>query len=418
MRQAEYLRFLKSCVNSKSLMIGLVLTSFSISPATAATTANGAEQKAQTSPQKLKVSLLPSPKIETQDGRNQIRLASFLQYDGVQAFGDAPGQRDGATLRRARFGFRGFVAKDWKYNFMLEGATGDIQLFDANVSYTGFKNVTLSVGQFKEPMGLEWASGCPWWTFMDRSLVASLTPKRSQGFAIATGGEKWRAKLAYFADGATMAKAPSEDGGLTGRFYVAPIHNKKTTLHFGVSASMRHQDPSPTTLAFKAKHETARANAAALNTGVIDQVDGRNLMAGEALFIKGPFSVQAEYARAKADRIGAASVDFSSYYIEGSVFVIGGARNYKFKKGAIAAPKLNKSSKIGAIELAARYDTLDLDDRDITGGVMDRYTAGVNWYTTKHIRLTTNYVHSSSKRANAPQNIKRDSIAVRAQLAF
>jgi phosphate-selective porin OprO/OprP len=45
----------------------------------------------------------------------------------------------------------------------------------------------------------------------------------------------------------------------------------------------------------------------------------------------------------------------------------------------------------GAWELAARYSTLDLNDAGVSGGEMDVYSLGVNWWLTSASQFSLNY---------------------------
>ena len=55
--------------------------------------------------------------------------------------------------------------------------------------------------------------------------------------------------------------------------------------------------------------------------------------------------------------------------------------------------RLHPRGKRGAVELAVRYSTLDLNDLDenVSGGKGDNVTIGVNWYANSNVRLMTNY---------------------------
>jgi len=47
----------------------------------------------------------------------------------------------------------------------------------------------------------------------------------------------------------------------------------------------------------------------------------------------------------------------------------------------------------GAWEVAARYDLLDMNTKNINGGALDIFTLGVNWYLTPRVRLMSDWVH-------------------------
>ena len=83
----------------------------------------------------------------------------------------------------------------------------------------------------------------------------------------------------------------------------------------------------------------------------------------------------------------------------------------------------------GAWELAVRYSTMDLDDRQfnpvaanrVRGGLQDIWTFGVNWYINNTIKTQLNYQNVSVNRLNAAgvqigQDI--DQVSMRLQVAF
>ena len=53
-------------------------------------------------------------------------------------------------------------------------------------------------------------------------------------------------------------------------------------------------------------------------------------------------------------------------------------------------------------EVALRYSHLDLDDKCVSGGVMDNITFGVNWYTNAYCKVVFNYIHSWRQSPTSP----------------
>ncbi|MEM0928436.1 MAG: porin [Pseudomonadota bacterium] len=376
----------------------------------------GAAQALEKSP--YTIALSPSPRIQLDDGSFSVRLAGFLQLDHSDILTTEAQDDDGSTIRRSRIGIRGTLHSHWDYDWMLETGRGGTEIFDANVTYRGFKHVSVRFGQFKEPIGFEWASGAPWWTFMDRALVASISPRRSIGALATTGAKIWRAQVGYYSDNSTIAKSPDENGAWSGRAYLSPVHREGRVLHLGLSASHRTPDPTTKSVRFKAKHETASLSAPTVDTKPIDHVDHSALISTEALAIFGPLSVQGESTYVRIVRDIGEDLNFSSSYVQLSYFLTGEARAYRFKRGAFARVKPKQSASSGAWELAARYGTLDLSDRDITGGSVDRYTVGLNWYPNTHMRFTMNGVLSETGSSGPNPNQTIKSLGLRAQLAF
>ncbi len=44
--------------------------------------------------------------------------------------------------------------------------------------------------------------------------------------------------------------------------------------------------------------------------------------------------------------------------------------------------------------MGARFSSVDLDDEDIRGGILNDLTLGINWYPRAHLRLMLNYVRA------------------------
>jgi phosphate-selective porin OprO/OprP len=100
---------------------------------------------------------------------------------------------------------------------------------------------------------------------------------------------------------------------------------------------------------------------------------------------------------------GQGDVDFWGVYVEASWFLTGEHKNYELGKGRFGRvkPKANfdpADGGWGAWEIAARYSYLDLDDRNIEGGVLWDVTAGLNWYLYPNFRWMLNYVHGDVRQ--------------------
>lgn len=341
------------------------------------------------------------------------RVAGFIQLDQVNASSDNI-DWDDSTVRRARIGFRGNADKNWKYDLMFEAGSGTTVLFDANLTYTGFDFATVRLGQFKEPVGLEWSTGAPWWTFSDRALVASLTPKRSTGVAVSKNGKKWGAHIGYFNAESTIPNSPALDSATTGRAYWVPVKTDKDVVHLGFSVVSR--TPETGTTRIKAKHETAAQPSPSMDSGTIDDVSTVDLVGLEALILKGPFSVQGEYYNQTIERNTAPSVDLQASYVQVSYFLTGERRPYNIKRGGFG--RIKPKAESGAVEIAARFDQLDLSDTSISAGTMERLTLGVNWYVNKRIRLNLNYVGSQTDQDSRFGDTNTQSIGLRSQFTF
>lgn len=138
----------------------------------------------------------------------------------------------------------------------------------------------------------------------------------------------------------------------------------------------------------RARPEAGLTDVRLIDTGTIVDVDHVTRAGLEAVWIKGPFSVQGETLRAEVARDnGLPHYIAQGQYIYGSWVATGESRTY-----AAGAPgNVKPAHDYGAVELVARYSRLDLDDNLVTGGRQHDTTVGANWYLTSHFKLAANY---------------------------
>jgi phosphate-selective porin OprO/OprP len=106
----------------------------------------------------------------THNGRS-VKLASYdnafvfqpigrVQVDYAHYDADKQQLGDGTAIRRARLGAQGTVFRVWDYKVEYEFSDSKANpaasgIRDAYISYTGFKPVLVTVGNFKEPFSFE-----------------------------------------------------------------------------------------------------------------------------------------------------------------------------------------------------------------------------------------------------------------------
>lgn len=87
---------------------------------------------------------------------------------------------------------------------------------------------------------------------------------------------------------------------------------------------------------------------------------------------------------------------YDAWYTFVSWFPTGDKRPYDYVSGEFV--RVVPKHKRGALELLARYSTMDLNDLDanVRGGKEEIFTVGVNWYANANIRLMTNFLNVSN----------------------
>lgn len=354
--------------------------------------------------------------IKSEDGANRIRLLGRIFYD-VGAFNEDVTPLDAnSQVESARLGLSGTVAHDFDFLLQYELANafrGDepkAELKDAWVAYSGLKSWNFRVGQFQEPFSLEELTSSRYITFMERALPNAFVPGYHLGAAVSYRGNNWQASAGYF-DRAIGPGSDDEGRGYAARVTAAPIHSKKRLLHIGASAAYRNPDDD--TLRIRARPESGLTDERLVSTGTLTRVDDYMTEGIEAAWVHGPFSLQAEYMMNQVERSGGRDdADFQGGYVYASWFITGESRAYSEKRGVFT--RIKPKNRYGAVEVALRYSTLDLDDASIEGGVEHDWTLGGNWYINQSLRLMMNAIWVDSDR----RDVEDDPSIIQARLQY
>lgn len=274
-------------------------------------------------------------------------------------------------------------------------------------AYLGLRELpwigTLRFGHQKNPFSLENAMSRKYMVFMERSLIEFLAPSlRDVGLlAFDTAlEERLRWSLAGFRSTAPNGRAWEEPDSylLTGRLTGLPWWRDegRSLLHVGLSYS---HEFSPDTTRVIQPPESFLA-AALVDTGTITSVDGVDRIGGELAWVRGPFSIQAESIGALVHRDVGSTLHFWGAYVMVSWFVTGEHRDYD-RSGAVfdvVRPKRDfapwrSRRDWGAVQLAARYSHVDLDDGEVRGGIEDDVALAANWFLRAWLRISANYVY-------------------------
>lgn len=349
-------------------------------------------------------------RMESANGAFKIRLGGRLQNDwGVlapdsdlrDALPDDAGKGTGTEFRRARLQLSGTIYERFGFKMEYDFADGEVAFKDTYLELLKLPAVgTFRVGHFKEPMSLDEMTSDSYTMFIERSVMNAFAPSRNTGFMVQNAPLEQRMTWAFgafrLADDAGNGFSDQGLYDLTGRITGLPWYENEGEhlLHLGVSATQQFRDG--TTVRFRQTPEVRLGNPNFADTGKLP-ANGAQIVNPELALVFGPFSFQAEYAHAFVNGDGGeADPDFYGLYAEASWFVTGEHRPYRTSEGIFdrVAPEHNFDLKggLGAFEVALRYSRLDLDDGDVSGGVLDDGTLGLNWYMNPNMRTSLNYV--------------------------
>jgi phosphate-selective porin OprO/OprP len=352
----------------------------------------------------------PAPKIETADGAYSFKVGGFAQVDAGSFNDDRKDHPDGTNVRRARLSVSGTITHDFNYKIENDFAGNASALTDVYLEYTGLKPVSFTIGQFKEPFGLETLTSDLFTDFVERASTNLFSPDRRIGAMVSANGELvpigfWTASLGAFGSGtSSTASTDDEARDITGRLTWAPVAGKTEALHFGIAGSHRIPDSATDSFSFASRAENQFSSASSdlsVNTGTITSVDSVNLLGLEAAAVYGPASVQGEFVRAAVNRNTGLEPTFGGYYVEASYFLTGESRNYNAKTARFDRVKPKwpvdfKNGNYGAWQVMARYSDLDLTDKTFRGGELRDTTFGIKWLPNSNVMITANYIISNS----------------------
>jgi len=358
--------------------------------------------------------------ITSRDGNWSIRFGGRLMLDAFVAESDIAGGTDtsgaGAEIRRARFFASGKVAGDWKYKLQIDFAGNAVSIKTATIS-TKIAGLNTVFGNDKEPQGLEELTSSKYITFMERSMVnEAFAPGRNLGVSVGTGGDNYSVRGGVYTNGIDNGSdAATTDWSATGRVTFAPIAEKTEVVHLGVSGSYRgFDDNSGPRIRLRNFHNGTRF----VDTGTAT-AEGQMTLGAEAAAVFGPFSAQGEYytSTLEGNGAGSADIDFDGWYVMASYFLTGESRAYKADKGEFGRVKGD-----GAIEIAARYEMVDLEDTGFGAGASETtaLTLGVNYYFNPYVRAMLNYgtAEYDFTAAAGTADVETDFIGTRLQLDF
>jgi phosphate-selective porin OprO and OprP len=375
-----------------------------------------------TKPDDVEIKVKGGLTVKTRDGKFSTKLGGRVQADGATYSGE-PDMGNGTEIRRARLYLQGKMYYDWgyklQYDFANTGSNGK-GIADAFITYNGFDDLQLKVGNFKDPFMLQEQTSSKYTLFTERAIPAAFSAGRHIGVMASTTQKHWSLAGSLSGDAVDTDGGEDDEGwGAGARVTFSPIDEKTKLVHFGLAVNYRDTGDDDDAQ-FKQTPESHVAGVNIVDTGTINDVDDYFKVGLEAAATYGPFSAQAEYVTTSVNRNSGRDLDFDAWYIQTGYFFTGESRNYK-SRGAFAGvtPKgIVGEGGIGAWEFGLRYSSVDLADADIDGGEADLMAAALNWYPTPTLRFSANYIDVLDIDGGANDGDEPSVFQMRSQWAF
>lgn len=366
---------------------------------------------------KDRVTATASPKdgfsIKSADGKYAVRLKGLVMVDGRFFPGDSANPvTNSFFLRRARPILEATVGKYLEFRITPDFGQGTTVLFDAYTDVKVSPALAVRVGKFKAPVSLERLQSASDIVLAERAFPSGLAPNRDVGLQLS--GEIPKGVFAWQAG--VFNGVPDLGNGdndvtdakdLVGRVFFQPFTaGPLTGLGFGVGASTgleRGSTAAPALASYRTPGQQTFFRYASSTTAPAANAyaDGRrSRLLPQAYFYSGPLGLIGEYAQSwqTVTRSGTtAKLKHTAWQTTGSIFLTG--EKNSFKSASPRKPFDPKAGTFGAIELAAQYGELSLDDATFptfasTTSAPSKARAwgvGVNWYLARAIKVVVDY---------------------------
>jgi phosphate-selective porin OprO/OprP len=312
------------------------------------------------------------------------------------------------------------------YRVEADLANSSVNITDMYLTYKPKPELTLTVGQHKPFWGLEEMTSDLFTSFQERAAYTSTFGfERRLGVSASYVGKTFVVQGGLFSeDVASLNSDIDNSWSADGRAVFMPRLGSGQ-LHLGGSIHYRRLNDQlfNESVRYRARPFVHTTDLRFVDTGAIANATSELGIGAEAAYINGRFHASAEGFWQKVNRTGFASPTFNGGYAEVGYFLTDDATAYKGGVYDRTRPRhpLGKGG-IGAIQVNARYDWLDLNDAAIVGGRQQIAGLSLLWIPTDYVRFIFDYGHlwldDAAVVAGGTRDYGADTFGMRAQFDF
>ena len=373
--------------------------------------------------------------IRSADNNFQLRVGGHLQADSRFYTESDPAIILGSStfsLRKARPILEGTVYKFFDFKIMTDFGNGQALVQDAYVGFNYLPRTQFRLGKFKPPVGLERLQADVDTIFVERALPTDLVPNRDLGvqvFGEHLGGV-FNYALGVFngvVDGGNGDLDTNNTKDFAGRVFLNPFQSSSIAslkgLGIGLAGTSGSQQGPLPVLRTPAQAIFFNYYPSTLANG------NRYLITPQAYYYMGPFGLLGEYVQTAQDVKNGntfGEISMSSWQVAASYVITGEKASFK---SVTPRKQFNPGVRsFGAVELAGRYTQLNVDNEafiqkfanpNVSASRASTWTAGVNWYFNRNLRLQLNYEQSAFKGGSPTGDRQTEKVILsRFQVAF
>jgi phosphate-selective porin len=343
-----------------------------------------------------------SPTLELGGRVSTDYIHEVIRGDAAEFRGES---LDVTTLR---VGVSGALAPRMEYSVTANFAESTVNWAEVSVTTRFSESAELTVGNTKTTSLGNLASGRAT-MFIERGAFNDVLGLGRQLAAHArVRGSNWSVSAAVLDD--TLNQIDRGERGFSARAIIAPVNRPGYVAHLGAWTRGRKRDDAfgyGFKTAFDADVRTSGSGFRALEDTAV---------ALEGALIRGPFSAQGEFAHVEAKGGAGRGHALRTWYAAAAWLVTGGARTYEPDVGRIGLDPRG-GGRLGVVEVAARYDRVDLGAM-AGGGGYSTWTMAATWYPRPWMRIAANYtlLDDDDPRRRADADLRK--LQLRVQLDF
>ena len=373
--------------------------------------------------------------IQSSNGDFRLQIGVLAHADARFALDDETGGVvDTFAVRRFRPYLRGRLARRFEFYFNPDLAGGTLTVQDAYVDTVFAPAFRLRVGKSKTPFGMERLHSASNILFFERALPTSLVPNRDVGIQVL--GDLAGGLVSYLAgvmngvpDGASGDVDTTDSKDVSGRLVVRPFSRAESShpargLGLGISGSNGRQSGAGALPTFRTSilqtffsYQGASADGA------------RTRYSPQGFYYFGPFGGFVEYIHTELPIVEGGvrqEIAHEAWQVAAS-WVLTGEPATDAATGVRPRASFDfGNGNWGALQVAARYHTLAVDEQAVTLGFAapgsstkaSSWTVGLNWYLTQNVRYTVNVERTVFD--DEPDGLRpaENALAFRAQVSF
>jgi len=351
-----------------------------------------------------------SYKFQTKNEQFRFEIGGRMFVDAAIYFDDETELKNGGEIRDVRLCLDADYRTKWNARINVDFSELEIDLKDVFIKYKINENSFVRAGYFFEPFGVEQTESTNDTKFMHvSSSVETFRPGRNVGveynrwseyyyLGVGIFGSKINFKeenknyYNYYSHSRKKNKTELsfEDGyAFSTRMVIVPVKTDVNILHLGLSGNYRILENLSRRDRLARYYSKAGSHIEKINflDVELNHVKSEMKYAFELLGAIRNVSFQSEFLKTKVNReSGYKNYSAKGWYTQVAMLINGGKYSYKSRSARLNRPKT------GAIEILARYNETNLNDRGVyaMGGMQKDYTLGCNWYARANIILKLN----------------------------